>query len=50
MALRITSSSVVIPEGYTSFEIYGRKYFKNHSNRNSGGILALINLFLLRHS
>ena len=43
----MASSTVATPEVETSFEIYENKDFKNHSKRNSGGILALIILFRL---
>jgi hypothetical protein len=37
----MASSSIVTPKVETSLEIYGNKDFKNHSKRNSGGIIEL---------
>jgi hypothetical protein len=45
-ALKITSSSEKTPDVDTSLEMIDNKDLRNHSNKNSGGTLALINLFI----
>jgi len=45
----MASSSVITLEVDTYLEMKGNNDFQNHSKRNSGGIEALIILFLLCH-
>lgn len=49
-ALKIACSSMNTPESDISLDILGCKDLRNHSRRNSCGILALMSLFLLLHS
>ena len=46
----MASSSFITPDVETSFDMYGNSDLRNHSNRNSGGMVALIRLFRLLHS
>ena len=46
----MASSSLVTPDVETSLDMYGNSDLRNHSNRNSGGMVALIRLFRLLHS